>query len=187
MPVITPKLVQKLIGELLPKQSSKKSNSAISGWKQCRSGGGRYYNILLHKEEVGLLIEEQAQAEGILPQRVIEEAITLLAKQKSAEIAVQSTELVANPSSQTDDVPEYAQTPTDEVEKLAPTEIASVESQQPMDNESAPHKASESVDEVTIVQREIEQYLEEQAAAIALTSRRSGTKQEKTKLKFNGY
>lgn len=78
MPVITPKLVQELIGELLPKQSSKKSNSAISGWKQCRSGGGRYYNVLLHKEEVGLLIEEQAQAKGISPQRVIEEAITLL-------------------------------------------------------------------------------------------------------------
>lgn len=84
--VITAKLVQDLIKELLPKQFGKKPDSAISGWKQCRSGGGRYYNILLHNEEVGLLIEEQAQAEGILPQKVIEEAVTLLSQHKSSSI-----------------------------------------------------------------------------------------------------
>ena len=164
--VITSKLVQDLVKDLLPKQSRKKPNERISGWKQSRSGGGRYYNVLLHSEEVGLLIEEQAQAEGILPQRVIAEAVALRGKYKSADLEAQGTELAANPLSQTDSVPEQAQPRTEEVQELAPTEIASV-SNQPMDD-TMPQEASELLDEVTIAQREVEQYLEEQAAVIAV-------------------
>jgi len=83
---ITPKLVQDLIKELLPKQSRKKPSEPISGWKQSRSGGGRYYNLLLHDEETGMLIEGQAESEGVLPQKIIEEAVALRAQQKSGSI-----------------------------------------------------------------------------------------------------
>ena len=178
-PVITPKIVHDLIGEVLPKLSRKKPIEAINGWKHSKSGGGRYYNVLLHNEEVGLLIEEQAQAEGILPQKVIAEAVALRAKYKSEELESQVTELVANPLSLTDSVREQAQTPTEEVEQLAQKEIDSVSNQQfPLDDAMpqgglleglAPHEASDLVDdEVTIAQREVEQYLEEQAAMIAV-------------------
>jgi hypothetical protein len=88
--VITPKIVQDLISELRSKQSRKKLDNTTSGWRQCRSGGGRYYNILLHDEETGLLIEQQAETEGVLPQRVIKEVIALRSQQKSASL--QSTE-----------------------------------------------------------------------------------------------
>lgn len=92
-PVITPKIVQDLIDELLPKQPRTKSDSVTTGWKQCRSGGGRYYNVLLHDEATGKSIQEQAEAEGILPQRVIQEAIALRVQHKSASL--QPNEYVA--------------------------------------------------------------------------------------------
>ena len=177
-PVITSKLVQDLIGELLPKLSRKKPTEAISAWKPCRSGGGRYYQVQLHDEATGLSIEQQAQESGILPQRVIAEAVALRAKYKSAEqLALQVTEGVTASSTETDIIQEQAQPRTEEVQKLAPTEIAQDESQQPGDDampqgglleEIAPQEASELLDEVTIVQREFEQYLEEQATQIAV-------------------
>lgn len=83
----------KLIRELLPKLSRKKPDSNDQGWKQCHSGGGRYYNVLLHDEETGLSIEQQAEVEGILPQRVIAEAVALRAQHKSVQ--VQPSENVA--------------------------------------------------------------------------------------------
>ena len=61
-PVITSKLVQDLIGELLPKLSRKKPTEAISAWKPCRSGGGRYYQVQLHDEATGLSIEQQCDS-----------------------------------------------------------------------------------------------------------------------------
>ena len=81
---ITPNLIQELIKELLPKPTRKNSKEQISGWKQARSGGGRYYNLLLHDEETGLSIEQQAEIEGILPQKVIAEAVALRAQHKSS-------------------------------------------------------------------------------------------------------
>ncbi len=84
---ITPRLVQELIQELLPKKSRKQPGEPISGWKQARSGGGRYYNVLLHDEESGVLIEQQAEAEGILPQMVIAQAVALRAQQKSSPVS----------------------------------------------------------------------------------------------------
>jgi len=81
---ITPNLVQDLIRELLPKPTRKKASEPISGWKQTRSGGGRYYNLHLHDESTGLSIQQQAENEGILPQEVIAEAVALRAQHKSA-------------------------------------------------------------------------------------------------------
>ncbi len=86
---ITPKLVQDLVKELLPKPTRKKSTEPISGWKQARPGGGRYYNLLLHDDEqTGLAIEQQAETEGTLPQKIIAEAVALRAKQKSGAVLV---------------------------------------------------------------------------------------------------
>ncbi len=62
MPDISQELVEQLMKSVrvvAPKQEQ------ISGWKQSRSGGGRYYNMLLHDERTGVLIEEQAQAQGV--------------------------------------------------------------------------------------------------------------------------
>ena len=79
---ITNELVEQLIKD---NRTSKKPNlDPISGWKRSRSGGGRFYNLLIHSEEVGLSIESQAAEDNILPQRVIAEAVALRAIQKSS-------------------------------------------------------------------------------------------------------
>lgn len=39
--------------------------------------------MLLHDEQTGVLIEKQAEVEGLLPHQVIAEAVGLRAKQKS--------------------------------------------------------------------------------------------------------
>lgn len=85
-----PEISQELVEQLM-KQSRlqrKPLQNPFSGWKQSRSGGGRYYNVLLHSESVGLSIEQQAQAEGVLPQKVIEEAVALRSKHKSAPVQI---------------------------------------------------------------------------------------------------
>ena len=83
---ITQQLVEHLIKET--RAPKKPKQEPISGWKQTRSGAGRYYNVLLHSEEAGLSIEQQAEAEAILPQRVIEEAVALRARHKSGWVQV---------------------------------------------------------------------------------------------------
>ena len=83
IPEISQELVEQLMKSVrvvAPKQDR------ISGWKRCRSGGGRYYNVLLHDERTGLLIEEQAEAQGVLPQKVIADAVALLAQHDASEI-----------------------------------------------------------------------------------------------------
>lgn len=77
---ITQELVEQLIKENRPPKKPKQD--PISGWKQNRSGGGRHYNLNLHDEETGLSIEQQAETEGILPQRVVREAVALRREQK---------------------------------------------------------------------------------------------------------
>jgi len=78
---ITQQLVEQLIKETkkprIPKQDP------ISGWKQNRSGGARRYEVILHDESTGLSIEQQAEAEAILPHKVIEEAVALRLKSKT--------------------------------------------------------------------------------------------------------
>lgn len=115
-PVITPKIVQDLISELLPKRPRTKPDSITTGWKQCRSGGGRYYNVLLHDEAIGKSIEEQAEAEGILPIKVIKEAIALRSQHKSASI--QPNEYVAAQPEEVQTVVEQAQSLDTENQKL---------------------------------------------------------------------
>lgn len=127
---ITPKVVQGLIGELLPSQPRKKPITLFSGWKQSRSGGARYYNVLLHDEATGLSIEQQALAEGILPQRVIAEAVAIRAKHKEAGLEVQGTELVANLSSDTNGFQEQAPH-QEEVEEVASTQYEEYLEEQP--------------------------------------------------------
>jgi hypothetical protein len=121
--------------------------------------------VILHDEITGLSIEQQAQAEGILPQTVIAEAIALRAKHKEATLVTQVTELVANPSREPDDLQEQAQANTEEV---APTEIALFENQQLMDDESALVEACKPVDEVAMQECSVEQHLEQQATQIAV-------------------
>lgn len=164
---ITQELVEQLIKQNRPARKPKQD--PISGWKQNRVGGTRRYEVILHDEVTGLLIEQQAEAERILPQKVIAEAVALLAQQKSADLEGTVSELETNPQRGIDEVQEHAQPRTEEVEELARTDSAFVENQQsPLDDQIAFPEASEPVDEVTIAQREVEQYLEEQASAIAV-------------------
>lgn len=46
-----------------------------SGWKRMPSGGGRYYFVALHNDELGTLIQEYAEKKNWLPSKVIEEAV----------------------------------------------------------------------------------------------------------------
>lgn len=66
---ITQQLVEQLIKETRSPRKAKQD--PISGWKRNRTGGTRRYEVILHDEATGLEIEQQASAEGILPQKVI--------------------------------------------------------------------------------------------------------------------
>lgn len=180
-PVITHKVVQDLIKELLPKQFREKSNEPISGWKQCRSGGGRYYNILLHNEGVGLLIEEQAQTEGILPHKVVEEAIALRSQYKSSP--VQINEYVAAQLEELPTVVEHARALDSENRKLRhqlqqqERRIAELEEllakrvaafsvgSNNVQEDGRRFFETEVEDEVAIASRELNEYLEDQVVA----------------------
>lgn len=182
-PVITPQVVQDLIKELLPKQFREKSDEPISGWKQCRSGGGRYYNVLLHNEDVGLLIEEQAQTEGILPQKVVEEAIALRSQCKSSP--VQINEYVAAQLEELPTVVEHARALNSENRKLShqlqqqERRIAELEAQlaervaafsvgaNNVQEDGRRFFETEVEDEVAIASRELNEYLEDQVVVSA--------------------
>jgi len=95
---ITQQLVEQLIKEARKPRASKQD--PISGWKSNRAGGGRRYQVSLHDEKTGLSIEQQAYSEGILPQKVIAEAVALRAQHKTLaqpdeSSAVQSERLPA--------------------------------------------------------------------------------------------
>jgi len=82
-------ITQQLVEELLKENRRaprKPKQDPISGWKQNRVSGGRYYNLLLHDEETGMLIEGQAESEGVVPQKIIAEAVVLRAQHKSGSI-----------------------------------------------------------------------------------------------------
>lgn len=75
-----PKLTQTLVEQLMKEYRLarvRKPQESVTGWKRNRSGGGRHYQILLHDEETGIKIEQIAQEQQVLPQRVIKEAIAL--------------------------------------------------------------------------------------------------------------
>jgi len=78
---ITQQLVEQLIKDT--RKPRKPKQEPISGWKQNRSGGARRYEVILHDEQTGLSIEQQAEAEAILPHKVIEEAVALRLKSKT--------------------------------------------------------------------------------------------------------
>lgn len=183
-PVITPQVVEDLIRELLPKQSRKKRPDAISGWKQSQSGGTRYYNVILHDEETGLSVEQQAEAEGILPQRVIAEAVAARYKHKSSP--VQINEYVAAQLEELSTVVEHARSLDRENRKLMhqlqqqERRIAELEAQlafrvapsEVKSNNFQEHAARrffelEIEDEVAIASRELNEYLEDQVVASA--------------------
>jgi len=104
---ITQELVEQLIQQTRVPRAPKQD--PINGWKQNRAGGGRRYEVILHDEEAGLLIEQQALSEGILPQRVIAEAVALRAQQKL--VAVEANESV---STSVQENPVVEQTRSDE-------------------------------------------------------------------------
>lgn len=167
-PIITPQVVEDLIRKLLPKQSRKKLTDAISGWKQSQSGGTRYYNVILHDEETGLSIEQQAQAEGILPQRVIAEAVAARYKHKSSP--VQLNEYVAAQLEELPTVVEHARALDAENRRLVhqlqqqKRKIAELEAQLA---ERVVPSSAEPESEVAIASRELNEYLECEAARIA--------------------
>ena len=75
-----PELTQTLVEQLMKEcrlARARKPQESVTGWKRNQSGGGRHYQILLHDEETGIKIEQIAQAQQVLPQRVIKEAIAL--------------------------------------------------------------------------------------------------------------
>lgn len=195
-PVITPNVVQDLIKEVLPKQPRKKATEPISGWKQARSGGARYYNVLLHDEETGLSIEQQAQAEGILPQRVIAEAIALRAFQKQAELQLHVVDVVAD-GEQPDSVQEHDQAHTQEVDEdalLPRVELESDrlreqaseldQSKQPINNAIASLQISELAEEVAVAQPEVSEYVAEQPRAIAVPPEALLAGEDKTEIQW---
>lgn len=168
-PVITPNVVRDLIRELLPKQSRKKRPDAISGWKQSQSGGTRYYNVILHDEETGLSIEQQAEAEGILPQRVIAEAVAARYEQKSNG-TVQVSEYRAAQLEELPVVVEHARNLDAENRRLMyqlqqqERRIAELEAQ--LAFRVVPNE-SEQEDEVPRSSHSVNEYLEDQAVASA--------------------
>lgn len=74
---ISQSVVEKLIKESRKKGHFKTLNEPISGWKQNPSGGGRHYSVILHDEETGVRIENLAEQEKVLPQRIIADAIAV--------------------------------------------------------------------------------------------------------------
>lgn len=112
---ITQQLVEQLIKENRPARKPKQN--PISGWKQNRSGGGRRYEVILHDEETGLSIEHQAEAEGVLPQKVIAEAVALREKRKSSSF-VQVNEYTAAQLEEFKDVVDQARSLDTENRKL---------------------------------------------------------------------
>lgn len=80
LPRINQAQIEQMIKEARPQRAP--TQQPTSGWKQMPSGGGRYYNLLLHDEETGVLIENQAQAEGLTQQHIVKEAVTLRANTK---------------------------------------------------------------------------------------------------------
>jgi hypothetical protein len=91
-----PDLTQQKVEQLMKQCRDRKKPSVQygSGWKQCRSGGGRYYNILLHDEHTGMSIEQQAQNEGVLPHKIIADAVAKRA-QHTASIMQPDEDLIA--------------------------------------------------------------------------------------------
>lgn len=76
MPCITQELVERLIKENRLSRKPKPQSDPITGWKQNKSGGGRHYNVLLHDEDTGVKIEDLAQKQNVLPQKVVAEAVS---------------------------------------------------------------------------------------------------------------
>ncbi len=74
-------LVEQLIKESRPPRTKPKQQSTpITGWKQDASGGGRHYVVSLYDEQTGISIEKQASSAGVLPQKIIAEAVAYLAQ-----------------------------------------------------------------------------------------------------------
>lgn len=72
----TPELTQKLVEQLMKEcRPARKLQIPVTGWKRNPSGGGRHYQIVLHDEETGIKIEQIAQEQRVLPQRIIKEAM----------------------------------------------------------------------------------------------------------------
>ena len=72
---ITQESVEQLMKQARPTHKPKQQSAPVTGWKQNASGGGRHYQILLHDDETGIKIEQLAQDQKVLPQRVITDAI----------------------------------------------------------------------------------------------------------------
>jgi len=111
---ITQELVEQLIQQTRVPRAPKQN--PINGWKQNRAGGGRRYEVILHDEDTGVLIEQQALSERILPQRVIAEAVALRAQQRLA--AVEANESV---STSVQENPVVEQTRSDEGDRVCST------------------------------------------------------------------
>ena len=85
MAEVTQAHVEQLMKAVRPAKKPQSTNP-VTGWKQCPSGGGRYYNVLLHDEQAGVSIEQQAEAQGVLPQKIIAEAIALYVQYKTSAV-----------------------------------------------------------------------------------------------------
>jgi len=72
---ITHSLIERLKKESRLHRSSSQQSTPITGWKRNSSGGGRQYVVRLVNEQVGIIVEKQAQAQGLLPHRVVEYTI----------------------------------------------------------------------------------------------------------------
>jgi len=72
---VTQELVERLKKESRLHRSSSQQSTPITGWKRNSSGGGRQYVVRLVNEQVGIIVEKQAQAQGLLPHRVVEYTI----------------------------------------------------------------------------------------------------------------
>lgn len=95
---ITKEFVKRLVKEVrdAAKQDRKKQSGPVSGWKQDVSGGGRHYEVVLYDEQTGMKIEQLATEQGVLPQRVIADAIAAYSQpvvQPDAQVLAQIEEL----------------------------------------------------------------------------------------------
>lgn len=169
----TQEITQQLVEQLMKQSRTprKPVQERVSGWKQNRVGGTRRYEVLLHSEDVGLSIEQQASSEGILPQKVIEEAVALRSQHKSSPVRID--EYYAAQLEELQTVVEHARSLNAENRRLAyqlqerDRMIAELEAK--VASGAVPSLAEPDdvqKDEVELASTELSEYIEEQVKAI---------------------
>lgn len=74
IPALTQLVVERMMKEVRPQSKPKQVKE---GWQRDESGGGRHYAVNLYHEEAAIAVEKQAASEGVLPTKIIAEAVLM--------------------------------------------------------------------------------------------------------------